>query len=154
MPSRRPREAAGLTIVECLVAVAVLGIVAGGAAFVWPRLASAFRLEAALHELAADLHDTRVLAVAAAARARVVFVRGAAGYRLERADDDGTYHLTAERVLPAGVVVADVNSGGDLVFSGRGNAENGTVVLADRRGLRATLRLNQRGRVTVERGRT
>ena len=154
MPSRRPRNAAGLTVLECLVTLTVLGMVAGGATFVWPRLASAFQLEAALRGLAADLQDTRVLAVAAAARARLVFVRGTARYRLERADDDGTFTLTAERRLPPGVVVADVNSGGDLVFSARGNAENGTVVLADRRGRRATLRLNQRGRVTVERGRT
>jgi prepilin-type N-terminal cleavage/methylation domain-containing protein len=154
MSTRRLRDAAGLTILECLVTVAVLGIVAGGATFVWPRLSSAFQLEAALRGLAADLQDTRVLAVAAAARARLVFVRGAALYRLVRADDDGTFTLTTERRLPPGVVVADVNSGGDLVFSARGNAENGTVVLADRRGRRATLRLNQRGRVTVERGRT
>lgn len=145
---------AGLTVIECLVTLAVLGVVAGGASFVWPRLSSAFRLEAALRGLAADLQDTRVLAVAAAARARLVFVRGATRYRLERADDDGTFTLTAERHLPPGIVVADVNSNGDLVFSARGNAENGTVVLADRRGRRATLRLNQRGRVTVERVRT
>jgi prepilin-type N-terminal cleavage/methylation domain-containing protein len=154
MPTHRSGKASGLTIVECLVVLAVLGVVASGAAFVWPRLAAAFRLEAALHQLAADLHDTRVLAVAAAARSRVVLMRGAERYRLERADDDGTYTVTAERCLPPGVHVADVNSGGDLVFTARGNAENGTVVLADGRGLRATLRLNQRGRVTVERGRT
>jgi hypothetical protein len=154
MSIRRPRDAAGLTVLECLVVCAVLAAVAGGASFVWPRLASAFQLEAALRGLAADLQDTRVLALAASTRARLVFVRGAARYRLERADDDGTFALTAERRLPPGVVVADVNSGGDLVFSARGNAENGTVVLADRRGRRATLRLNQRGRVTVERGRT
>jgi len=154
MSTRRPPASAGLTLLECLVVIAVFGVVAGGASFVWPRLASAFHLEAALRGLAADLQDTRVLAVAAAARARLVFVRGTARYRLERADDDGTFTLTAERRLPPGVVVADVNSGGDLVFSARGNAENGTVVLADRRGRRATLRLNQRGRVTVERGRT
>ncbi len=154
MSPRRLPGASGLTLVETLVVFAVLGVVAGGAAFVWPRLAAAFRLEAALHQLAADLHDTRVLAVAAATRARVVLARGGAGYRLERADDDGTFALTVVRRLPPGVHVADVNSGGDLVFGARGNAENGTVVLADRRGLHATLRLNQRGRVTVERGRT
>jgi hypothetical protein len=58
------------------------------------------------------------------------------------------------RELPRGIRIADVNSGGDLVFSARGNAENGTVVLVDGRGLHATLRLNQRGRVTVDRERT
>lgn len=154
MSVRRSPGSPGLTLLELLVTFAVLGIVAGGATMVWPRLTAAFRLEAGVRQLAADLHDTRVLAVAAAARARVVLVPGAARYRLERADDDGTFHLTAERRLPRGVRIADVNSGGDFVFTARGNAENGTVVLADQRGLRASLRLNQRGRVTVERGRT
>jgi prepilin-type N-terminal cleavage/methylation domain-containing protein len=154
MPVLGSRSAPGLTLLELLVTLAICGIAAGSAVMVWPRFEAAFRLEAGLHQVAADLHDTRVLAVAAAARARVVFVRGAASYRLERADDDGTFQLTAARLLPRGVRIAEINSGGDLVFSARGNAENGTVVLVDRRGLHATLRLNQRGRVTVERGRT
>ncbi len=144
----------GFTLIELLATLAVLGVVAAGAALVWPRFEAALRLEAATHQLAADLHDARVLAIASAARARLTFVRGAASYHVERADDDGSFHVTAERVLPRGIRVADVNSGGDLVFSARGNAENGTVLLVDRRGLHATLRLNQRGRVTVERGRT
>jgi prepilin-type N-terminal cleavage/methylation domain-containing protein len=145
---------AGFTLLELMVTLAIAAIVASTAMVVWPRLASAFRLEAGLRQIAADLHDARVLAVAAATRTRLVFVRGAARYRLERADDDGAFALTAERRLPSGVRVADINSGGDLVFSARGNAENGTVVLVDGRGLHASLRLNQRGRVTVEQGRT
>jgi hypothetical protein len=93
------------------------------------------------------------VAIASAARARLTFARGAARYRVERADDAGAAP-DAERACRAASAIADVNSGGDLVFSARGNAENGTVVLVDRRGLHASLRLNQRGRVTIDRGRT
>jgi type II secretion system protein H len=144
----------GFTLLELCVVVGVLGVIASMAALVWPRFEAALRLDAAAHQLAADLHDARVVAVASAARARLTFVRGAARYRVERADDDGAWHPSAVRELPRGVRIADINSGGDLVFSARGNAENGTVVLVDGRGVRATLRLNQRGRVTVDRERT
>ncbi len=144
----------GFTLLELMMVVGLLGVVMAGSALVWPRFEAALRLDAAAHALAADLHDARVLAIASAARARLTFVRGAASYRVERADEMGAFHPTAERVLPRGVRIADANSGGDLVFSARGNAENGTVVLVDRRGLHASVRLNQRGRVTIDRGRT
>jgi prepilin-type N-terminal cleavage/methylation domain-containing protein len=154
MRVRRERSAPGFTLLELLATLAVLGIVAAGGALVWPRLDAALRLEAGVHQVAADLHDARGLAVASAARARLSFTPGATSYRLERADDDGGYRLAALRMLPRGIRIDGVNSGGDLGFSARGHAENGTVVLADRRGVRASLRLNQRGRVTIDRGRT
>ena len=144
----------GFTLVELVATVGVTALVAAGATLGWAELEPVFRLDAATHQLAADLHDARVLAIAAATRMRLVFTRGAASYRVERADDAGAFRTTAVRWLPRGVRVADANSGGDLVFSARGNAENGTVVLVDRRGLRASLRLNQRGRVTIDGGRT
>lgn len=148
------RTAGGFTLVELVATIGVAALVAGGGALAWARLEPVFRLDAATHQLAADLHDARVLAVAAAARTRLVFTRGAPSYRVERADDAGAFRLVALRALPRGVRVADANSGGDLVFTARGNAENGTVVLVDRRGLHASLRMNQRGRVTIDGGRT
>ena len=154
MRRRTKSPAAGFTMIELVVVLAVLAIVASGAAIIGPRIAAALRLEAGIHQLAADLHDARIVAVAAQARTRLAFVRGRTSYRIERADDADAFHLTLARPLPEGVAVADVNSGGDLVFSARGNAENGTVVLADRRGVHASLRLNQRGRVSVDRVRT
>jgi len=152
--SMRHRRAPGFTLVELVATLGVLGIVVAAGALAWPEIDAALRLDAASQQLAADLHDARVLAIASAARARLVFVRGAPSYRLERADDAGTFTLAATRALPSGIRVADANSGGDLVFTARGIAENGTVVLVDRRGLHATVRLNQRGRVTVDRERT
>ena len=146
--------AGGFTLVELIVTLGVLGAAVAAAALAWPRIEAALRLEAGVHQLAADLRDARARAIASAARTRLVFIRGAERYRVEHADADDAFRLTAERRLPGGIRVADANSGGDLVFTGRGNAENGTVVLVDRRGLHASLRLNQRGRVTIDRGRT
>jgi prepilin-type N-terminal cleavage/methylation domain-containing protein len=141
----------GFTLLELMATLAIIGLVAGGSVVAWPSIAAALRLESALHQLSADLSASRLVAVAAATRTRLTFVRGATSYRMERADDDGTFRLAARRELPRGVRIDDVNSGGDLVFSVRGNAENGTVVLGDARGIQARIVLNQRGRVTITR---
>jgi prepilin-type N-terminal cleavage/methylation domain-containing protein len=154
MQSGAPRAARGFTLIELLVAVAVVAIVVARGALAWPEIEAGLRLEAAVHQIAADLHDARGLAVASAARTRLVFAAGATRYRVEHADDEGAFVPKARRDLPRGVRIGDVNSGGDLVFTARGNAENGTVTLVDRRGARKSLRLNQRGRVTVDRTRT
>ena len=140
---------AAFSLLELLATLAILSVLAGGAILVWPRVDAALQLDAGLHQLAADLQTARSLAIASASRVRLVFQSGTDTYRRERADDDDIYRTEAWRVLPRGITVADVNSGGDLAFSPRGQAENGTVVLADGRGVQRALRLNQRGRITI-----
>ena len=149
MRSPTLRSHAAFTVLELLVAIAIAAIVAGGGVLVWPRFGAALRLEVALHQLAADLRQAQTLASATAGRVRLVFARGGTTYVRERADDAGTYRADETYRLPPGITVADVNSGGDLIFSARGQAENGTVVLGDGRGVRRSLRINQRGRITV-----
>jgi prepilin-type N-terminal cleavage/methylation domain-containing protein len=155
--SPRPRAGAAraaFTVLELLAALAILAVVTGGTLLAWRRVEAALRLEAGLHQLAADLQGARTLAVASAGRVRLVFARGSGRYERQRADDAGRYRADRRRELPRGIVVADVNSGGDLTFSARGHAENATVVLEDPRGRRRSLVLNQRGRVTILRGTT
>jgi prepilin-type N-terminal cleavage/methylation domain-containing protein len=140
---------AGFSLVELLGALAVAAVLAGVAVLSWPRFEAALQLEAALRQLAADLQAARMLAVASASRVRLVLAPGGTTYVRERTDAGGEFRLEAARSLPRGVTVAEVNSGGDLTFSGRGQGENATVVLADRRGVRRALTLNQRGRITI-----
>lgn len=141
--------AVAFTVVELVVALGCAAILLGGAVLSWTSVEAALQLDAGLRQLAADLHDAQTLAIASAARVRLVFTRGSDRYSRERSDDTGTYHRDLERWLPRGIRIADVNSGGDLVFTARGQGENGTVTLEDRRGMRRGLRLNQRGRITV-----
>ena len=149
MCTSEARPEAAFTLLELLTTVALVSVLTGGAALAWPKIDAALQLEAGLDQVAADLHAARTLASASASRVRLVFRSGASTYRWERADDTGTYSLADSRELPRGIAVADINSGGDLTFSARGQAENGTLVLVDRRGVRRSLRLNQRGRITI-----
>lgn len=142
-------RSAAFSLLELLATLAILSVAAGSAILVWPRVDAALQLDAGLHQLATDLQAARSLAIASASRVRLVFQSETDTYRRERADDAGIYRTEARRVLPRGITVADVNSGGDLAFSPRGQAENGTIVLADGRGVRRALRLNQRGRITI-----
>jgi prepilin-type N-terminal cleavage/methylation domain-containing protein len=141
--------ARGFTVLELLVTLAIVAIMGAAALVGWWHVEAALALDRGVHQIAADVESTRVLAVAAATSVRLVFTAGTGRYRRERLGDGGAYVLERALQLPRDVTVADVNSGGDFVFSGRGNGENGTVTLVDRRGVVRRLRLNQRGRVTV-----
>lgn len=135
-------------MLELVVVMAIVVVVAAGSALVWPRIEAALALETGLHQLASELRVARALAVASAGRVRIVLRAGDGRYRRERANDGG-FETDRRGDLPRGIAVAAVGSGGDLTFSGRGDGENATVVLADRRGVRRTLVLNQRGRMTI-----
>ena len=146
---RGPRAAAGFTLLELLVALGVASLVGAAALAGWREINAALTLDRAVHQVAADVQSTRVLAIASASRARLVFTSGTGRYRRERTDDGGTFRVQRRIELPRGIAIADVNSGGDLTFSGRGDGENGTVSLVDARGVVRRVRLNQRGRITV-----
>ena len=149
VPNRPVERRAAYSLLELIVTLGITSVLLGTAVLAWPRLDAAMQLDSGLHQIAADLHAAQTLAIASARRVRLVFAAGSTRYRREHADDRGDYHPDLDRVLPRGIRVVDVNSGGDLVFSARGQAENGTVTLGDRRGTQRGLRINQRGRITL-----
>ena len=145
---RERRRCSGLTMVELLVVVAIVGIAAGGSVLRLPRVVEAVRLETALHQLGADLGQARTLAVASARHVRLVLREGGTSYARQSAAA-GAFQLDRTRRLPAGIRIALVGSGGTLTFSPLGDAENATIVLESRAGTRRALVINQRGRVRV-----
>ncbi len=149
VPIPLPQRRAAFSLLELLVALGLASVVLGTAALTWPRVNAAIQLDSGLHQIAADLHAAQTLAIASASRVRLVFTPGTDVYRRERVDDGGIYRQDLTRRLPPGIHVVAVNSGGDLVFTARGNGENGTVTLGDGCGTNRAIRLNQRGRVTI-----
>lgn len=140
---------AAFSLLELLVVLGLVSLVLATAVLAWPQVDAAIQLDSGLHQIAADLHAAQTLAIASASRVRVVFPVGGGTYRREHIDDSGIYRLDVTRRLPPGVQIVDANSGGDLVFSARGQGENGTVTLGDSFGTHRAIRLNQRGRVTI-----
>lgn len=149
MLSRFSSCRAAFSLVELAVTLAVASILVAAGVLAWSRVDAALQLDSGLHQVAADLQAARTLAVASARRVRVVFTAGTERYWREQEDDRGVYHRDLDRPLPHGIRVLAVNSGGIFAFSARGQAENGTITLADQRGTARALRLNQRGRVTL-----
>jgi prepilin-type N-terminal cleavage/methylation domain-containing protein len=148
-PRGLARGRAAFSLLELLITLGLISIVLATAAIAWPRVDAALQLDAGLHQIAGDLHAAQTLAIASASRVRVVFPVGADVYQRERMDDAGNYQPDLTRRLPSGIQIVAANSGGDLVFSARGQGENGTVTLGDRQGVHRGVRLNQRGRVTI-----
>ena len=137
-------------MVELLVVVAIVGVVASGSVVVVPRIDGAVRLETALHLLAADLRQARMLAVASARRVRLVLQEKENSY-VRQSSQGNVYEIDQTRRLPAGVVIATVGSEGTLTFSPLGHAENATILLEHRTGIQRALVLNQRGRIRIAR---
>ncbi len=135
-------------MVELLVVMGLAGIVAGGSVLIAPRIDGAIRLETAVHLLAADLRQARTLAVASARRIRLVLREGGVGY-VRQASEGSAYLIDQTRLLPVGVAIARVGSGGTLTFSPLGNGENATIVLEHRSGIQRALVINQRGRIRI-----
>lgn len=133
-------SARGLTLLELLVCLALVGILAGTAGLQFAQLSSQWQLRDAC---------LRVVGELIRARAAAPGVSGGAAVRVEGKTlvvRDGS---SVRRVsLPEGVAV-DLNSGGEVRFSSSGLAENATFRLHNRFGERSVV-VNQRGRVRVQ----
>lgn len=136
------KDSRGVTLLELLVTLAVIGLMAGAA---WPRLTAmgaGLELRAGIIRLASAFLRARTAALARgrAWEVRVVddrtFVVGAVG-------EDGV-----RTELPPGVRFVRSTAGGVVRFSPSGGAGNATLVLAAG-GLRRSVVVNQRGRVSV-----
>lgn len=144
----------GFTLLEVLVACALLGVSAGIAVPFWQRQLDDWQLAAATRQVVMDLKQTRARAISSGATHRLRFPAPASRYALERQRPGGAYVPVApETALPDGVQVIDCTAAGDGVgFRPRGHAAAfGTITLRNRRGVTRRVVVDIVGRLRVQR---
>jgi prepilin-type N-terminal cleavage/methylation domain-containing protein len=163
---RNPQSAIhnrGLTLIELLLVISLLGILAGFASLQVAPMLSRARLNRGARQIATDLQSVRMKAIAQNSRFRVTFSSGTRDYVVDK-DEDGEWqrHILdahdsiattdAFIALPAGVSIAAVNSGGDVIFVPRGYVDAGiTITLGSAtEAERRRVVVNLAGRVRIE----
>jgi prepilin-type N-terminal cleavage/methylation domain-containing protein len=134
----------GFTVIEALVAIALLAILAQAGATMMTSLAAAVRVGAATRTLAQTMRETRARAMAEGDALEIVFDATAGRWTLR----DATGAIRRVEPLPAPVGFQSVPARARIRFTSTGAAENGTVVLAAGTAS-ASIVVNQRGRVRL-----
>lgn len=153
----------GFTLVELVAILSVLGVLGSLAFLQLQPLLAQVRLNSGARQVAADLQVTRMKAIAQNRRFRVTFRLATGDYVVDREDGAAWRRLilhghttngvdSAAIPLPSGVSIADVNSGGDVIFVPRGHVDGGiTITLSSQAGAGAQrVIVNLAGRVRIE----
>lgn len=164
MPAQGARLA-GFTLLELLLSITVVGILGAIVSLQLGPLLSHIRLDSGVRQVATDLQLVRMKAIAQNHRFRVTFRPSTRDYIVDK-DEGGRWQRqalhrhgsgpagNAATRLPAGVGIAAVNSGGDVIFVPRGHVDGGiTITLsAALGGADSTKRVvvNLAGRVRIE----
>jgi prepilin-type N-terminal cleavage/methylation domain-containing protein len=150
--SRDGRAGCGLTVLELIVALAILSILAGTAVLAHQAVRPGLDLSMAARQLATDLRAVRLRAVAANVTHRIAFTAGAGSYQVQQAKGTTYVNHGGPVALPAGIVVDGCTALGSAIsFRPRGNAGSfGTVTMRNRRGEVRRVVVNITGRVRVE----
>jgi Tfp pilus assembly protein FimT len=145
-------EERGTTLLDLVVAAAVVAVL--GAVVAWNAHAwlSDFRLHSAAYQVLADLRLVRARALATATSGRIAFRSGDAWYRKQEKVGK-EYVDTAAVPLPRGIAVAGCNAlQGAITFTPRGTASTfGTVTLQSEDGKSVRVVVDIAGRVRIAR---
>ncbi len=146
------RGSKGLSIVELVIGLFVIGLAATMALFQWSHARDGAALRAAARQVMLDLFSVRLRAAATNRTHRLVFSAGAASYQPQWRNGSAYANLGPPVPLPQGVTVASCNATGQAIaFRPRGNAATfGTVVLRNRRGEERGVVVDIAGRVRLQ----
>jgi len=124
---RKLSLADGFTLLEILVAMAILTILGAFAVPQWGNLLAKYRLDSAARHVATELHGARNRAMAQYRRVRLVF-DSPTTYTIQKEQTPGEKDYTAitgSKSLPLGITAVFNNT---PVFQTRGNASPGATI--------------------------
>ena len=141
-------EAAGKSLAEVIMVVAILSIVVAMAAPAYQKFHSALQGRTAAAEIASTLRMTRHLAMAR--RERLVVRFDLAAHNLSVCQADAGRVLNVYSYADKGVAVDEPTAGRDLLFHPTGrSASASTIVIHDREHRRTTITVSLTGRVVI-----
>ena len=145
---RKPR---GVTVLELLVALAISGILAGGALLGYQQMADDLRLSQAVRQIMLDLASTRTQALAENVGRRLVFLLDREAYQPQRQSGGGYDDSGSLVALPPGIDLTDCSgTGSAIAFRPRGSATTGTITLRNRLGHERRVVIDIAGRIRAE----
>jgi prepilin-type N-terminal cleavage/methylation domain-containing protein len=157
------RNLRGFTLLELLLVIVLLGILGGLASLQVAPLLSRTRLDRGAKQVATDLQAVKMKAIAQNRSFRVTFRPDTRDYVVDKSENgswqrhaldthDPGANNDALVVLPPGVNITAVNSGGDVTFVPRGYVDAGiTITLGTATGVeRKRVVVNLAGRVRIE----
>ncbi|MCK6555995.1 GspH/FimT family protein [Candidatus Binatia bacterium] len=144
-------ERGGVTLLEVVVAVALVGILGATAVLAHGAMRDALALREGAVQVAADLRAARLRALGMGRGQRLLFAAETRVYQAQEETTAGYVDAGEPRALPAGVVVVGCNAdGGGIVFRPRGHAASfGTVTVRNRSGGVRRIVVNITGRVRI-----
>jgi prepilin-type N-terminal cleavage/methylation domain-containing protein len=145
-------HARGLSLLELLIAVALMAILSGVGVLSQAAMRPALNLSMAARQVVMDLKIAQLHAVARNVNYRVVFPTGGATYRPQR-KTGSTYSDEGKPVpLPRGIVIVGCTASGSAIgFRPRGNAGTfGTVTLQNAAGGTRRIVVDIAGEVRVQ----
>jgi len=131
----------GFSVLELVVALALVGILAAIALPGWSRLLPAYQLDSSVRQIQSELHNIKMRAAAENAGLQLAYLAESSQYTIQ-ADTE----ILATKPLPEGIVITKA---GTISFSPRGTAGANRVRLRNSAGLCKQVVVSATGRVRV-----
>ncbi len=131
----------GFTLLEMMVALAVLGILTAIAIPGWHSLRPGYELDSSTRQIQSEMHHIKMRAAAENIGFQLVYNGGASQYEIQR-----NAEALATKQLPEGTIITKA---GTISFSPRGTANANRVRLRNSAGVCKQIVVSATGRVRV-----